>query len=151
MFCGLLIAGAGNIKIHNVHDKSPRYLRIAPNLGGLEQPFVPSQIPQRTKIRQRERKSILVLIPHRTQVEAAEFQTHSAAIPVIRGLDRSVLEEIQLRIEPNIGRSAEALFAGVAISQQESELVKELRPENNIRVSRRAVVASTDGTLARNL
>ena len=72
-------------------------------------------------------------------------------IPVIRGLDRSVLEEIQLRIEPNIGRSAEALFAGVAISQQESELVKELRPENNIRVSRRAVVTSTDGTLARNL
>ena len=90
----------------------------------LKQSFRPSQIPQRTEIRQCKRKSILVLIPYRTQVEAPEFQTYSAAIPVIRGLYRSVLQEIQLRIEANIGCSTETLFPRVAVPQQESELVK---------------------------
>jgi hypothetical protein len=41
----------------------------------LEQAFRPPQIPQRTEIGQGECETILVLIPYRTQVEAAKFQT----------------------------------------------------------------------------
>ena len=122
------------------------YLRVlcGSSSSDLKQPFRPSQIPQRTEIRQREREAILVLIPYRTQVETAEFQAYSAAIPVISGLRRSVLQELQFRIEADIGRSAETLFAGVSVAQQKPELVKKLWPENNIRIGRRAVVASAN-------
>jgi hypothetical protein len=58
-----------------------------------KQPFGPPEISQRAEIRQRECEAILILIPHLAQGEATEFQTDSAAIPVVRGLYRRVLHE----------------------------------------------------------
>src|ERR1700675_1731315 len=99
----------------------------------LEQLFRPSQIPQRSEISKRECKAILVLIPHRAQGKAAKFHAHSAAIPVIRGLHRSVLQKPQFCIETNIGRSTETLFAGVTVAQQKPELVEKLWRESDTR------------------
>jgi hypothetical protein len=59
----------------------------------LEQPFRPSQIAQRSEIRQGECEAILVLIPDGPQIEAAEFETQSAAIPVVSSLRRGVLHK----------------------------------------------------------
>src|SRR6202040_2104985 len=92
------------------------------------------QVPQRSEIGQRECETILIFIPHGTQGEAAEFQAYSAAIPVIRTLYRGILQKPKLRVETNIGRRTETLFAGMTVAQQEAELVKKLRPENNVRI-----------------
>src|ERR1700680_1477455 len=89
---------------------------------------------QRSEIRQRECEAILVLIPNRAQSEAAEFQTYSTTIPVIRGLHRGILQKSQLRIETNVSRRTETLFTGVPVAEQKPELVKKLRPENDIRI-----------------
>src|ERR1022692_1836133 len=59
----------------------------------LKQLLRPSQIAQRPEISRCECKTILVLIPHRTQCEAPEFHTYSTAIPVIGCLHRGVLQE----------------------------------------------------------
>src|SRR5271165_1285863 len=117
----------------------------------LKQSLRPSQIPQRSQISQRECEAILILIPYRAQREAAEFHAHAAAIPVIRGLRRGVLDEPQFRIEADIGRRTETLFPRVTVAQQKPKLVKELWPENHIPVRGCVEHTSTASTFPRNL
>jgi hypothetical protein len=69
----------------------------------------------------------LVLVAHRAQVKAAEFQIKSATIPVVGGLHRGVLQEVQIGIEADVRGGAESLLAGVAVAEQEPELVELLR------------------------
>ena len=68
--------------------------------------FLAFQIPKRTDVRQREGKSILVLIPHGAQGKSPVFETETAAIPVVRCLCRSILDKAESRVEAQIGSRA---------------------------------------------
>jgi len=91
-----------------------------------KQPLRPPQIPERSQVGQREGEAILIFVAHRAQRKAAEFDIKTATIPVVGGLHCGVLDEAQVRIDAEVGSGAESLLAGMAIAQQEAELVEGL-------------------------
>src|SRR5258708_36886930 len=92
----------------------------------LKQPLCPSQVSESTNVGQREGKAELIFVAYRSQSEAAVFDVHSAAVPVVGQLPRTVLDLVQVCIKTQIYRAAESPFVGAAITEDSAELIKNL-------------------------
>ena len=66
---------------------------------GSEQSFLPSQVSKCPNVGQTEGKAELILVAHGPQGEPPIFKAHATAIPVVGGLNRSVLQEALIRVK----------------------------------------------------
>src|SRR2546430_2389689 len=92
-----------------------------------EQPFLALQVAKRSYVGQRKSEAVLVLIADRTQREAPVFKVQAAAVPVVRGLGRRVLQQVEFAVKADVGGSAPASLGGAAIAKLGAQLVKQRR------------------------
>lgn len=94
--------------------------------------FLPFHISEAANIAQVKAETILILVAHRTQREAAIFQTDTAAIPVVAGLHGAVLQETNVGIEAYCARATQPALIGRAVRQHDPILMKVQRTRNII-------------------
>src|SRR5579862_2470507 len=91
-----------------------------------EQLFLAPKISEGADVGQGKVEAELVFVADRSQGEAAIFDTQAATVPVIGGLRRGVLQHAEVRIESQVGGSAESAFVGLSVAQQDAELIEDL-------------------------
>src|SRR4029077_1981653 len=102
------------------------------NSGFLVKSFLPFHVSEASDIAQVKAETVLVLIAHATEREAAIFHTDTAAIPVVAGLHCAVLQKSDVGIKAHCACAAEAALVGRTIGQHYPELMKVQRARNTI-------------------
>src|ERR1035437_4259454 len=90
----------------------------------LVQPLLPSEVAERSHVRQRKRETILILVAHRSQREAPVFQAQAATVPVISRLRRRILQRSMVRVKPEAAGGAQATLVELTVAKQHSKLVE---------------------------
>src|SRR4030095_12772793 len=82
-----------------------------------EESFLPSQVPEGADVRQAEGEAKLVLVTDRAERETAIFEAEAAAVPVVGGLDGTVLQKAPVCVESKAGSSRKPSLVGIAIPE----------------------------------
>ena len=117
-----------------------------------EQLFLAAEISERADVGQREIEAELVFVADRSQGKAAVFDAQAAAVPVVGGLHRRILQKAQIGVEAQVGRSTESTLVGLPVAEQHTELIERLlrRVRGSIAGRRQICISATDGVTNRN-
>lgn len=110
------------------HGRGYRFDAIIRGLAGivrdLVESFLPFHISEAANIAQVKAETILILVAHRTEGEAAIFHTDTAAIPVVARLHGAVLQETNVGIEAHCACATESALIGGTVRQHDPILMK---------------------------
>src|SRR5215469_3966052 len=90
----------------------------------LVEAFLFAEVTEGADVGEAEAKAELVFVADGAEGKAAVFEGDAAAVPVVGGLDSGVLQEAEVGVEAEARSATEAAFVGVAVSEQDPELVE---------------------------